>query len=382
MSWQLVANLTGETALGRTGSLPLSLRQRLSAAGTLMRVFAEQGDTLWTEERVDPGCLAEVPGLPRPTLVTGPGGAGAEARSLPWMSAPPLAGRSPGSGDAASTAASPSARPEWAGGLLRWPVVAEDVVRRVAHRAFGHALARRLGVGLSDASAVTDLAGFERAVARVPGPWVLKPAWSAAGRGHLFGQGVPGPGDPLRARVGRLLQGQAWGLVEPWLPRALDAGWCGLLAGGRLRAFGSHRLLIDERGRFRGVQLVKGDPRAPGLTDAEHEALVAAAGRAASALALAGYDGPFGIDAMRTVDGRFVPLVELNARATFGLVARVLVERLSLVEPGATATLRFGAGAVPLGTADDPDLRVRVPLLHPDATHRDGGTSAWLDVLG
>ncbi|HSN86858.1 MAG TPA: hypothetical protein VL025_08875, partial [Thermoanaerobaculia bacterium] len=43
-----------------------------AAAGTLLRAFAREGDRLWLPAPVDPGRMAEVPGLVVPEVETGP----------------------------------------------------------------------------------------------------------------------------------------------------------------------------------------------------------------------------------------------------------------------------------------------------------------------
>ena len=90
-----------------------------------------------------------------------------------------------------------------------------------------------------------------------------------------------------------------------------------------------------------------------------------------------GYRGPFGIDAFihRLPDGtaRLHPLGEINARMTFGLVARALVDRVREplgLDPGARVRLLFGPRLPEAGGAV-------VPLLLPGT---DGGGAAWLEV--
>jgi hypothetical protein len=107
-------------------------------------------------------------------------------------------------------------------------------------------------------------------------------------------------------------------------------------------------VLADARGGFLGI-----DRSPPPLSPAEHARLAEVAAAVSAALVRAGYAGPFGIDAfVHAQDGerRLHPLCEINARHTFGHVARAL---------GATR-LGFGPEAPPGATvliapaADDP----------------------------
>jgi hypothetical protein len=355
---RLIANMDAETRWVGRDRLPRALRERLAAAGTLMRAFAEEGDELWTVGPMADDALPEVPGLPRPRLVSGPF-VDDGVPLLSWMVTPDLPGA-----DAGAPAA-----PGAPDGVPSWGMSPEGVVERVAHRAFAHDLARRLGLGHAGSHALVSAQELEEVLTGALGPWVLKPGWSAAGRGHLLSDG---PADPVtRLSALRLLKSQGWLLFEPWDTRVLDVGCCGLVSERGASLVGSHRLLIDEGGRFRGV-VTTADGVAPGLQHDESEALQAATLAAGSALSAAGYSGPFGVDAYRTAEGTFRPLVEVNARLSFGLITRLLAERVEAVDHRAPVALRMARGPVPEGEGI-------VPLLHPDPDHAEGGTSAWLE---
>jgi hypothetical protein len=81
--------------------------------------------------------------------------------------------------------------------------------------------------------------------------------------------------------------------------------------------------VVDARGGFRGIALDHDE-----LSPDERAQLEAVVAECDAALAQAGYRGPFALDAFvyRDADGarRFHPLCELNARYTFGHVARAL----------------------------------------------------------
>ena len=152
-------------------------------------------------------------------------------------------------------------------------------------------------------------------------------------------------------------------MFEPWCRRTADVGCCGLIAGaapGDVALAAPHRLIVDARGGFRGVVIADEGAGRADLDAGEHARLTDAATAAGHALGAVGYRGPFGIDAFRWRDGtgaeRFHPLCEINARLTFGWVARAWAERL-----GEPVALFVGPGPGPgrprgrmlLGAAED-----------------------------
>jgi hypothetical protein len=84
-------------------------------------------------------------------------------------------------------------------------------------------------------------------------------------------------------------------------------------------------LLVDARGGFVGIDLA-----VPELEASERDQLALAVAAAGSLLADHGYAGPFAIDAFAYRDGgmrKFQPLCEINARFSFGWIARALQQR-------------------------------------------------------
>jgi hypothetical protein len=175
----------------------------------------------------------------------------------------------------------------------------------------------------------------------LPGPWVCKAPWTAAGRDRCRGAGSPTP--EQRARLGRLLARSGALVLEPWCERIADAGVCARVEPDRsVTAHPPHTLVTDARGGFLGIDLAP-----PPLEPAELARLAELVRAAGAALAALGYAGPFAVDAFAYVheDGRrrFHPLCEINARLSFGWIARALATRL-----GAT---RLGFGPPPTGAA-------------------------------
>lgn len=292
MSRLIVANLDAEDA-----DLPLRVRRAASAAGTLLRAFAEPGDRLWTPLPVAP---RRVPDL-RVTLVSGP--LPRETPAVQWRAR-------------------------------------DAVADRVNHRRF----AFDLGPALPGARWVTDADAFEPAHAA----WLLKTPQGSAGRGQVRRR-VRHVDAETRARIRRLVARHGALLYEPWVDRVADFGVVGYVTDGGVDLRPPHRLLVHATCAFRGIVL---DP------ELDRPELTAAARRAGDALRAAGYRGPFGIDAFdwRDASGQvhLHPMCEINARLTFGHVAWAVGEpplalRLSV------AGARPPAGATPLLLPDDGD---------------------------
>jgi hypothetical protein len=280
-----------------------------------------------------------------------------------------------------------------AGALWTAPVPAAAAAARVNHRSFCLETAESLGLALPGARMVRSLEEIEahlRSGGAVPAPgggWVLKAPFSAAGRSRLRGSG-PLLDGPARSRAARLLALHAELLLEPWMERLEDFGLSALLLEGECRILGVHRLVLDGGGNLRGIDLLpfeEAPPAAGGnpLLPGEEALFTATAREIGERLRRAGYRGPFGLDGWRYRAGdgtaRFHPLGEINARLTFGLVARGLAERAAGGDPGRgrRASLRVG-GEEQMEAARAGD-REFVALLLPGGEDR---TAAWLELAG
>jgi hypothetical protein len=285
----IFANLDCEARWGG-GSLPMRVARRISAAAALLAAFAPD------DESVDIYAPAPVNSdrikLPNVTMH-----AGAPARwDLAW--------------------ADPSAK------------AAND--RRVAL-----ALNDRLGTALRGAREITSLAELDAHIAALGATrWVCKAPWTAAGRDRAHGEGATLSGE-LRVYVGRLIDRFGAVLFEPWLDRVVDIGVCAQLdSEGRVTAEPPHTLLSDPRGGFCGIDLAQ-----PPLHDPDRELLARAVEAAGAALHRLHYTGAFTVDAFiyRDADAEVLhPICEINARYTFGHVARALHRRVG------TRVLGFG----------------------------------------
>jgi hypothetical protein len=277
-------------------ALPEAVQRRLSLYAALFAACAPHGSDgedrdapheLWVPARADPARLVAHPRWTPPILRTGEPPA---ALDLAW--------------------ANPAARE------------ANDRSRTLA-------IAQALGVALPGACIVGSLAELDAHVAGFAGrAWICKARWTAAGRDRARGTGGTVAGE-LRRRIGRMLERFGPLVFEPWLDRVADFGVCGQLSdGGAVELAEPHRLVTDPRGGFLGIEL------APAIDRAIAEPLHAIAHAAATRLAAqTGYRGPFAIDAFVYRDGgaeRLHPLCELNARHTFGWIARELARRLGI----------------------------------------------------
>jgi hypothetical protein len=294
--------------------LPEAVQRRISLYAALFAACApEEADgepaELWVPAPVDPARLVAHPGWTPPIMRTG---------------------EPPGAVD------------------LRW---ADPATRDANDRSRTLAIARALGVALPGACVVgslaeldAHLAGFAGATAR---PWICKARWTSAGRDRARGAGHTLDGE-LRARLGRMFERFGPLVFEPWLDRVADYGVCGEIAdGGEIALAEPHRLRTDPRGGFLGIELAPVIDRA--ITLPLHTIAHAAAARLAIET---GYRGPFAIDAFVYRDGgvhHLHPLCELNARYTFGWIARGLARRLGIRRlgfdpPPAAATVLITPG--------------------------------------
>ena len=263
------------------------------------------------------------------------------------------------------------ASPHWPGGTpptlrggtppradLAWAApdakVAND--RRLAQR-----IGRELGASIPHANVVESVDAMIAWTAQLPDAasttrWVAKAPWTSAGRDRCHGDGAPT--DEQRTRLSRLLAKFGALVVEPWLDRVIDVGICARVAE-YARGAGSavrdepfyvsidepHGVITDARGTFLGIDLAP-----PRLEATERTHLGVTARAVGARLAAVGFRGAFAIDAFAyrapaTSERRFHALCEINARHTFGSVARAFAARAV----GDRPFTRLGFSAPPAG---------------------------------
>jgi hypothetical protein len=187
------------------------------------------------------------------------------------------------------------------------------VLRRVNHRRFAY----ELGLGLPNSHYCESRARLEVQLEYGAGPWLLKRPLAFAGRGQLRLYRAPD-----RAQSAWIVASfESDGLMlEPLVTPALELSCHGFLQRDGSCEFGVPCVqVVSERGVFRAVRRAQ-----PGeLTANELERLRESSERTANALAVAGYFGPFGIDAYRydaPFGAGFCALGEINARYTLGFL--------------------------------------------------------------
>lgn len=370
---RIVGNLDCETSYSRAAGnvspssidLPKSVRRRLAALSTVLRVLAPSGFTtrLRTIEPVDPERLPDLEGVPEVEFESD--GAIAVAASLPWGETDSEA-RIPAApvGDASTSS--------WIESLWALQPSIPGAPARANSRETLLDIADSLGERLPGARIIRSLdeldrciADFGAAPASRNGWWVVKALWCAAGRDRLRGRGKSFDRAEDRVYAGRLLERDGALLFEPWMERIDDFACSALVDENDVRILGVHRTLVDAVGRFEGIEIAT-ESVVTALGESNHDRLIETTGRVGERLASNGYRGPLGIDAWTYRDSagnaRFHALGEINARLTFGIVARAAFERTGI----ATGRLVVGRGEAPAGTlpllapARDDDTAIRL----------------------
>lgn len=194
-----------------------------------------------------------------------------------------------------------------------------EAVRKVNDKRFSHGLEQQLGVALPHTGVIASGQELDRAVRDCPYDWVLKHPFGVSGRERMLGK---------RGQISASARGwaerrfrQGWGLLfEPWVEQREEFSLHFQLSpSGEVEYVGACELITDAGGVYRGNRVLdRGfvDPLAVDL-----------GGRAARVVADEGYWGPLGIDAFRGRLGPepvLRPIVELNARYTFGRMTLAL----------------------------------------------------------
>lgn len=309
---RIVANLDCELAWARLRTpgphkaLPRAVRKRVACASLHLAVFARPGDELWILEplstteaapgiRTVSGRLEELP--PRPSLLWG--------QSLEKLSALPATDSK-----------------HWQDQL--WSLRCSNATAAgVNDRRFARDLSRDLGDEL-DTRVVHDLEELDSTLASMPlgegDAWVAKAPFSASGRERVRRRGRILRGE-YRIRTERLLSRYGALIIEPWHTRADDFGTVGLVSDTSVLTFPPHRLVCDTGGEFRAIE-IDSSLRCP-------NALAESARGAGAALQEKGYRGPFSVDSYTYREGSSLQcraICEINARMSFGLVARARFE--------------------------------------------------------
>jgi hypothetical protein len=204
---------------------------------------------------------------------------------------------------------------ERAGADVVWRVPLE-VLRTVNARPFASLVRAPLAEGAFGKDTACDLDSALALIARpAEAGWLVRRTFGAAGRGRRrIASGRPEAAD-LSWLGASLERGPL--VVEPWVVVLHETTVSGLVAAdGHVHVAAPCAQSTTRQGAWLATERVG----AGELARSDDERLVEAAERAGSALATAGYTGPFGIDAFhyRGADGRVQlnPLSEINARLT------------------------------------------------------------------
>jgi hypothetical protein len=245
-----------------------------------------------------------------------------------------------------------------------------NVVVEANSKTWSNALVQRLG--LPGAGRVVR--SVEELTEAVDGPSVVKDPFGVSGRATLE-VGTPGVLSAIARTLSR--QGKRIELVvQPKYDKVAD--FSGHVEVGR---DGSWRMLGVQSMHNRGFRHIgSGPPSAELLASLDgYEDVLA---EVAKALIGVGYWGPVGVDSMLLADGTLVPILEINARRSLGLLCMVLGARVGLpcrlwqVEVKVSAGQGIGTLASALrraGALYDGSSRPGVVLLSGSALAAPGG---------
>jgi len=196
---------------------------------------------------------------------------------------------------------------------------APEVVKQINDKGFSHQLERQLGIALPGSRLVSAFEQLLQAVRDCPHDWVLKHPFGFSGRERVLGKHAQ-ISDSAAGWARRKL-GQGWTLLfEPWVEERRDASYhFDISPEGKLEFVGFCRMLTDAGGVYRGTRV---DPNEKPDPDT-----LQCLSQVAKELADRGYWGPVGIDSLTGILGHEVcrrPLVEINARYSFGRLALAL----------------------------------------------------------
>lgn len=381
----LLGNLDCETHFAAHASpgreaaaLPRNVLENISAAATLLRVFSIDEDRLWTPVEIAPERLSGPPELARPRLLSGPlAEVDGSEELLAWGETPAAASLRAGRGASRTFVE----KAPLAGTLWSLPVATPGAAAKVNDKRFCHRLCENLGCALPASRVLESVSQLESHLRdpstqpELAGGWVLKAPFSAAGRLRVISSG-PELGELELKRARNLFEAQGSLVFEPWLKRTADFGFCSLVLEEKTILLGVHGLQTDPQGRFRGL-VFNPLPEAAGLPGpAELERLETAVSTAAEAARKEGYVGPLEADCWSWRDGsgeeHFHPLGEINARISFGLVGRAIIEKLS----GTGGWLSREPARLIIGPRRPRDAAAEtIELLSPEAPD---GCGAWL----
>ncbi len=201
-----------------------------------------------------------------------------------------------------------------------------DLVRTVNDKGYSHDLEHELGVALPYSRKLGSVDEVREAVRACPHHWVIKHPFGVSGRERVVGK--RGLLSDSNLGWSRRTLNQGWKLVfEPWVEDRTDFSlhW-EISADGKARWLGWCLLEPDPGGVYRGNRVHPSEPLEPSLKTMGEQVVARLSGL--------GYRGPVSLDALcgQLSEEQIVrPLVEINARVTFG---RLTLELANWVPAG------------------------------------------------
>lgn len=197
------------------------------------------------------------------------------------------------------------------------------LVREINDKRYSHRLEKSLGVALPHSQIVDSLDQLEQAAQSCPFDWVLKHPLGYSGRERIFGKAHHLSDSARGWGRKKLLEG--WSLLfEPWVDRQHDFSMhFEISRSGQPQFVGWCSLVSDISGGYRGNFVNRETEIDPGALEVGHQV--------AAHLATRGYWGPVGLDALSGHLGSAAvlrPLVEINARYSFGRLSLALADWL------------------------------------------------------
>jgi hypothetical protein len=346
MTRRIIGNLDFEHDLAEAGDLSAAAAARIAPLATLLRVFASDGDSVWTPGPVDLSIVPKVRGLPMPRFESGPLESLAPAdETLAWGQSVACARLQANGACGADDSNGTFGRAPLHRRIWTLPRAAPKIAKDANDRRFFLKVATDFGCVLPGSGYFESIDSLNAHVVLQSAPrFVLKAPFSASGRARLVFDRDKLATAPTRDRVAALLTKFGGALLEPWMDRTDDFGALGMVSDRGVAFLGLHRQYVTPEGQFVGVT-VRPFTIPTGITKDEVPELTVAARRAGEALLEFGYRGPFSVDSWRyrVADGstRVQSIGEINARMTMGLVARVAAQRVFGEECVDEVTLRL-----------------------------------------
>ena len=245
-----------------------------------------------------------------------------------------------------------------------------EVVRQVNDKRYSHSLEQELGIALPHSGLVDSLERLEEAVRDCPHDWVLKHPMGFSARERAVGKcGTISPS--AAGWAGKKLR-QGWSLIfEPWIYERRDFSvHFEIGADGRPTFLGWCELVGDLGGAYRGNRV---SPAA-----SLPEGVGASVRQAVERVAALGYRGLVGVDGFAgSWEGHSLlrPLVEINARCSFGRLALALADWLPagwsyLWWHPRTADSLPSYPSLPPGGTKEPGLYALPALVDPEGRSR------------